>query len=1218
MSGSVSVEGSGGRGRPLSGAGGAGGTGGALWSLLSWLRRDDRSSSSDSLSSAGSDRTAASFAFLPPTPLQQHPADPPPLGPPTDSYRKRVHDGNLRRLRERDLTLHRKYGLYCGYDAFSLPPARKHLSVIESEQDRERRANSESFPRRSAHVPGKRRAPLPPPPSRPSRPHSLVSTASLTRRHIRKRPAPQPPATASGKSKENIEKSGSEKNDITVQMRANSPRDRRPLSNVTSNECNSDKNSKKDTEVKETKIQKEKSFLRQIFENKKRNSTIETAPERILPSISELDKQAAEIIKSCKLTPIEQNNNLSGTMNINETWFCTRCLRRYNSTVVTCEYCLPEQKRLRTLNNARENPSASSRDTNSTQTEKNIATNRISGIGADEKQKLKEMLKEMKDSIPKKSKQSRNDKGETETVLTKKSHEDKDANKTVFTFDSTVRNASLETPTLRVESKNKREMNGSVSEPQPSTSKPDSGGISRNITEIKSIEKLLPKIKSVPVTENVVITQHVVLVAPQQKENPKLDVTKASMSFESTSRVDPTAVKKDLRENDADKSVTKVEQSNLHTPLKISSLLNPVYIPKNNAIEEHSPRNMFFSQNKPITSVLNSTPNPTKDASAKTSVGTSTSKCNQETKTCEITKPKIPTVETKAVIADLLTAKKETTEENSKSKQILPSTSASTNANASSDKSKVIHNMTKFTVDQHSRRRDLINQLEQSIAKGDERAAAEAAVKLAQLRLSCSVLSFSSQIMSQAVGATQEPTTAKNRIDAVPVAEKKALFKINAEVQSSAAISSNSLIKNRPDTRKESPAVQPETSSTEAQTNQATRLINKHDQQQKLPQDDKNPLTAPSTSRQSSNENGSNLTTIQVWVEDREATRGPVRLRISRQAVMGDLRRQAETSLGLVGALQRWIVGRALCTDDRTPLVSLAGPDLSAPFYLCVVETGNTATDLTNIIGIVANIAPDQINADKTSDVYSELVRLEQRALVVNTEPFECGICMEECAVGDGAVLRECVHTFCRACMSDLVKHCEEPIVGCPAMACPGVLQEREIRALVTPEEYERWLARGLAAAESGTRNAFHCRTRDCTGWALCDPGVRRFPCPVCNHNNCIPCQAIHEGETCEQYRQKLQEAATSSSNPSQTDEGTRALLDTLITKGEALECPECKAIITKKWGCDWVKCSACKTEICWVTRGRRWGPGGKGDTTAGCRCGVDGKRCHPSCGYCH
>lgn len=135
------------------------------------------------------------------------------------------------------------------------------------------------------------------------------------------------------------------------------------------------------------------------------------------------------------------------------------------------------------------------------------------------------------------------------------------------------------------------------------------------------------------------------------------------------------------------------------------------------------------------------------------------------------------------------------------------------------------------------------------------------------------------------------------------------------------------------------------------------------------------------------------------------------------------------------------------------------------------------------------------------------MVQLELRALVPNTEAFECSVCLEDCAAGAGAVLRECVHAFCRRCLGAAVRHCEEPRVACPAAGCVGALQEREVRALVPRAAYERWLARGLAAAESGSRHAFHCRTSDCAGWALCEPGVRRFPCPVCRANNCVPCQ---------------------------------------------------------------------------------------------------------------
>ena len=46
-----------------------------------------------------------------------------------------------------------------------------------------------------------------------------------------------------------------------------------------------------------------------------------------------------------------------------------------------------------------------------------------------------------------------------------------------------------------------------------------------------------------------------------------------------------------------------------------------------------------------------------------------------------------------------------------------------------------------------------------------------------------------------------------------------------------------------------------------------------------------------------------------------------------------------------------------------------------------------------------------------------------------------------------------------------------------------------------------------------------------------------------------------------------------------------------LIEKGEALNCPSCQVLLLKKWGCDWVRCTYCRTEICWVTRQLRWGP---------------------------
>lgn len=169
-----------------------------------------------------------------------------------------------------------------------------------------------------------------------------------------------------------------------------------------------------------------------------------------------------------------------------------------------------------------------------------------------------------------------------------------------------------------------------------------------------------------------------------------------------------------------------------------------------------------------------------------------------------------------------------------------------------------------------------------------------------------------------------------------------------------------------------------------------------------------------------------------------------------------------------------------------------------------IISETKTSTELKND---KTETSTTKKEVHESVNVYNELVQLEQQALIANTETFECGVCLEECAPGNGVILRECVHSFCRECLTDIVRHSEEPDVSCPAVACRSLLQEREIRTLVSSEDYEKWLARGLAAAENGTRNSFHCRTRDCTGWALCEPGVRHFPCPVCKKINCVPCQ---------------------------------------------------------------------------------------------------------------
>lgn len=252
------------------------------------------------------------------------------------------------------------------------------------------------------------------------------------------------------------------------------------------------------------------------------------------------------------------------------------------------------------------------------------------------------------------------------------------------------------------------------------------------------------------------------------------------------------------------------------------------------------------------------------------------------------------------------------------------------------------------------------------------------------------------------------------------------------------------------------------------------------------------------------------------------------------------------------------------------------------------------------------------------NQAYQKLLHLEQSDAVPNAEAFNCSVCLMEVPVGIGVILRDCLHSFCKDCLTHVIELSDEAAVGCPYRdddyACDSTLQEREIKAIVPAPAYEKHLARSMPLAEKQMQNAFHCQTADCAGWCIIDDNVNIFRCPVCRHTNCLTCQAIHEGVNCKEYQDQMTEKAESDEDAKRTKE----MIDALVSSGEALSCPKCQVVLMKRWGCDWVRCSVCRTEICWVTKQNRWGLKGKGDTSGGCRCGVNGIKCHPSCNYCH
>ncbi|TNM88688.1 ranBP-type and C3HC4-type zinc finger-containing protein 1 [Takifugu flavidus] len=254
-----------------------------------------------------------------------------------------------------------------------------------------------------------------------------------------------------------------------------------------------------------------------------------------------------------------------------------------------------------------------------------------------------------------------------------------------------------------------------------------------------------------------------------------------------------------------------------------------------------------------------------------------------------------------------------------------------------------------------------------------------------------------------------------------------------------------------------------------------------------------------------------------------------------------------------------------------------------------------------------------QAQQEEREKNYTEFLATEEQNLIPNSTEIECPICFSAIQPGEGAVLRECLHAFCRDCLTGTIVNSRDAEVACPE-ACESKLQDREIKALLSEEEHVRFLELRLSIAESRSDHSFHCQTPNCRGWCIYEDEVNQFPCGLCGETNCILCRAIHDGMNCKDYQDDLRIRAENDAAALQT----KQLLTRLLQQGEAMKCPRCDIIVQKKDGCDWICCVMCKTEICWVTKQARWGPNGRGDTSGGCRCLVNHQPCHPNCQNCH
>lgn len=232
---------------------------------------------------------------------------------------------------------------------------------------------------------------------------------------------------------------------------------------------------------------------------------------------------------------------------------------------------------------------------------------------------------------------------------------------------------------------------------------------------------------------------------------------------------------------------------------------------------------------------------------------------------------------------------------------------------------------------------------------------------------------------------------------------------------------------------------------------------------------------------------------------------------------------------------------------------------------------------------------------------------------------FECLICLEKKQQNDGLFLNECSHVFCKDCLKTYITSNADGYISCPfkneIMECKLQIKNFELKYLLNDEEYMILKKKCLAQIEAQLGKTFHCKNSDCIGFCPLEENMKTFSCPICEKINCIECDAIHYNITCDMYKEELKKQAIKAEKERKEKED----IDLLIKAGAIMRCPRCNILLEKRDGqCQYIRCFYCKMDICWLTKGPRWGPGGKGDTSGGCKCGVNGIRCHPDCTNCH
>jgi len=174
-----------------------------------------------------------------------------------------------------------------------------------------------------------------------------------------------------------------------------------------------------------------------------------------------------------------------------------------------------------------------------------------------------------------------------------------------------------------------------------------------------------------------------------------------------------------------------------------------------------------------------------------------------------------------------------------------------------------------------------------------------------------------------------------------------------------------------------------------------------------------------------------------------------------------------------------------------------------------------------------------------------------------------CGICY--CEIENEISLLKCgEHKFCKVCIDEyfssmIAEQGKHHLLKCPQADCEARPEKDELKTLVSPEVYLKYLKFANNFRVLNDKTLMFCSNPDCC--EVVKKKGKNVECKACLRKTCVKCGSqSHPGKKCD------------------TD-----LVDNYLHQVKIHVCPNCKTKIEKDGGCPHMYCPQCLHKWCWT-----------------------------------